>query len=262
MQIRKNILGLTLLEFLVAGAITVAIVTFATIGINTLLDYKKNENAKPKLAYEALQILNEIEKNFDNRSSSLGNLLINERAYPFQFRVNSSGYPSLSFFIRSPEGSQAIGYRLAQLPSAIGGDSAGAIGLFKLILNAGDSETILEKFSPGGDLSAAFSDADMVKIANLVSDSTMLFEVHLIKFASDGFSLEYLNDGAQTIEMYAGKWTLGISYPTDVQFLEIAVGLLPKSLHEQYFALASMADKKSFIAKNGIQLARILPWHI
>jgi hypothetical protein len=262
MQIRKNILGLTLLEFLIAGAITVAVVTFTTVGINTLLDYKKNENAKPKLAYEAFQMLNEIEKNFDNRSSSLGNLLHGECSYPFQFQIDGSGYPFLSFFIHSSEGPRAICYRLAPSPSTIGGDSAGAIGLFKIIHSVSDSETILENFSPGSDLSAAFSGADTVKIANLASDSMMLFEVRLINFASDGFSLEYLNGEAQAIEMYAGKWTLGTSNPTNVAFTEITVGLLPKSLHGQYFQMLSAADKKSFLTKNGIRMSRILPWYV
>ncbi|MDR2812540.1 MAG: hypothetical protein LBB05_01975 [Puniceicoccales bacterium] len=262
MRIWKNVLGVTLLEFLVAGAITVAIAVSATVGINTLLDHKKNENTKPKLAYEAFQILNEIEKNFDNRSSSLGNLLINERTYPFQFQVNGpvNGYPSLSFFINSPEGPRAICYSLAPLPSAINVGSSGVVGIFKHILDVNDSATVLENFSLGNDL--VFNGNDVAKVANLVSELVVCFEVHLIRLANDGFSLEYLNKDAQIIKMYAGKWTLGASFPTDVTFIEIMVGLLPKSLHGSYFALASSADKKSFIAKNGIQLTRILPWNI
>jgi prepilin-type N-terminal cleavage/methylation domain-containing protein len=268
MGLKKNIRGFTLLEVLLASAIMVAMTTVAAVGIGTLLDYKKNENAKLKLAYEALQVLDEIERNGDNRSVSMGNLLVNEQAYPFQFQPlqiredgSIGGYPFLGFFVRFPEGPRAMGYGLGPLPAAINDGASAAIGLFRFILGADDSRVALENFSPGSDLGAAFPAGDRVKLANLVSDTLVFFEVHLIKLAADGFSLEYLNGDGQPIEMYAGEWTLGTSHPTDIAFTEIAVGLLPKSLHGQYFALTSAA-KKFFLAKNGIQLSRMLPWRI
>jgi hypothetical protein len=264
MRFKSDTHGFTVLEILIASAIMVAVVGFAAIGINTLLDYKKGEHAKSKLAYGALQILDEIEKNWENRSISLGNLLINEPAYPLQFRVDGpvSGYPSLSFFIHFAEGPRAICYSLAPLPAAMGGDLSGAVGLFRLILDVADSKAALENFSSDGDLSAAFSVTEMGKIANLVSDSAVFFEVHLIKLADDGFSLEYLNKDAQWIGVYGGKWTLGASHPADIAFLEVTVGVLPKSFHGAYFELSSAAERETFLAKNGIRLSRILPWRI
>ncbi|MDR1303182.1 MAG: hypothetical protein LBJ81_01015 [Puniceicoccales bacterium] len=264
MRFKEGTRGFTVLEILIASAIMVAVVGFAAIGINTLLDYKNGEHGRSKLAYGALQILDEIEENWENRSVSLGNLLINEPAYPLQFRVDSpvSGYPSLSFFINSAEGPRAICYSLAPLPTALGGDFSGAAGLFRLILDGDESKAALENFSSDGDLSAAFPAAEVGRIANLLSDSAVFFEVHLIKLAADGFSLEYLNGDAQAIEVHGGKWSLGASHPTDIAFLEVAVGVLPKSFHGTYFGLSSVAEKGIFLTKNGIRLARLLPWHI
>jgi type II secretory pathway pseudopilin PulG len=260
---RLNIGGFTLLEILVASAIMVAVTTFAAVGINTLLDYKRSEGAKSKLAYGALQVLDEVEKNWENKSTSLGNLLINERAYPFQFQLDgpASGYPSLSFFVNFPDGPRAICYGLAPLPAAISGGSSEAVGLFKLILDADSSGAVVDNFSPEKDLYAAFSPTDMAKIANLVSDLAVFFEVHLAKFADDGLTLEYLNHDAQAIKMYAGKWTLGGSFPTDIVFVEITVGVLVKSQQGEYFSLGG-DERRKFLEKNGIKLSRLLPWRI
>ncbi|MDR0590816.1 MAG: hypothetical protein LBG09_03140 [Puniceicoccales bacterium] len=264
MRFKKDTHGFTVLEILIASAIMVMVVGFAAIGIDTLLDYKKGEHAKAKLVYGALQVLDEIEKNWENRSISLGNLLINEPAYPLQFRLNSpiGGYPSLSFFVNSAEGPRAICYSLAPLPPAVGGDLRDAVGLFRLILDVGDSKAALENFSSEGDLSIAFPGVEVGKVANLVSDSAVFFGVHLIKLAADGFALEYLNKDAQGIGVYGGEWALGGFHPTDIAFLEVAVGLLPKFLHGVYFGLSSVVEKETFLAKNGIRLSRILPWRI
>ncbi|MDR1434918.1 MAG: type II secretion system GspH family protein [Puniceicoccales bacterium] len=260
-------MGFTLLEILIASVIMAAITTFAAVGINTLLDCKKTENEKPKLAFEAFQLLNEIEKNLENKCTSLGNLLIHENAYPFQFSPSGPGhdfensaYPSLSFFIHSPEGPRAICYGLAPLPALISKNSPAALGLFKFTLDTASSVTILENFSSEDDLYTPFPTENMGKLANLLSDSTVLFEMHLVKLAPDGMALDYLNTDARAIKMYAGKWTLeGAIKFEDVLFTEITLGLLPKSLHGQYF---SSVDRKSFLKKNGFQLSRLLPWYI
>ncbi|MDR3317727.1 MAG: hypothetical protein LBS71_02900 [Puniceicoccales bacterium] len=260
MHIRKNSFGFTLLEILMASAITVAVVVLAAVGLNTLLDHKKTENAESKLAFEAFQILEEIEKNLENKSVALGNLLINENNHPFQFRVNGpvTGYPSLNFFVYFAQGPRALCYSLAPLPSIINDDSTVMTGLFKLLLNTNASAAITQDFS------SVESFANIGNIANMMSDSVVSFEVHLIKLDADGVSLEYLNEDAKEIKMYGGQWTVGEeeAQHQDVKFIEIEVGLLPRSLHATYFQITSDADRIGFLNRNGFRLSRIMPWRI
>jgi hypothetical protein len=260
MRFGKNIGGFTVLEVMIAAAITVTIATFSLVGINTLLHYKKCENAKPKLTFEAYQMLDEIERDLENKSVSLGNLLINENAYPFQFQTNKpvNGYPSLSFFIQSPEGPRAVIYSLAPLPSPVSGGMASAVGLFRFMLNIAASKAI----NPEDNLDEAFSADGIVNLSNLLSENVVCFEVHLVRLGDDGLTLNYSHTGLQASRMYNGEWTVGSDHPGNIAFTEITFGLLERSQHGEYFALGSEADRRTFLAKNGVRLSRLFPWRI
>jgi hypothetical protein len=263
----KSILGFTLLEFLVAGGLTVAIATAAIVGVNAILDHKRNETVKPKLILEASGILEMIERDFDSKCTSLGNLLCRERSYPLQYFPEQgpiANYPSLMFFINSADGPQLLCYTLGRLPSAIGGDATATspCGLFKSVKDATSSATIWQNESVI-DLHTTFIGSDVANLAHLVSESVVLFEAHLVKFQSDGISLNYLNTDAQLIKINGGQGVLGGTdiEPKDLAFMEITVGVLAQSQHKEYFSLANNL-RKAFLEKNGVRLSRLLPWRI
>lgn len=263
----KSILGFTLLEFLVAGGLTVAIATAAIVGVNAILDHKGNETVKPKLILEASGILELIERDCDNKCTSLGNLLCREQSYPFQYfpiQGPVANYPSLMFFIDSADGPQLLCYTLGRLPSVIGGDNTvtSPCGLFKSVKDATSSATIWQNES-AIDLHTAFTGSDVANLAHLISESIVLFEVHLVEFQSDGISLNYLNTDAQIIEINGGRGVLGTADVElkDLAFVEITVGALAQSQHKEYFSLTN-DQRKAFLEKNGVRLSRLLPWRM
>ncbi|MDR0580508.1 MAG: hypothetical protein LBG04_00100 [Holosporaceae bacterium] len=268
MGTHKNNSGFTILEFLIASGLTAAIATAAILGVNAILDHKKNEMAKPKFIAEAYDMLNEIERNFDNRCASLGNLLCREQSYPFQYFPTEgpiSNYPSLIFFINSADGPQLLCYSMGPLPSVLGGNATttSPSGLFKITINAASSVTIWQNFEPTANLHTNFTGNGVATLANLISESVVLFEVHLVKFQSDGISLDYLNTNGQLIKINGGSGTLGFGNinPKDLAFVEFTVGTLPKSQHKEYFSLAA-DGRRTFLEKNGTKLSRLLPWRI
>ncbi|MDR1366569.1 MAG: hypothetical protein LBJ13_01520 [Puniceicoccales bacterium] len=271
MRVHKSNSGFTILEFLVASGLTVTIATAAILGVNAILDYKKNETTKPKLILEAYNILNEIEKNFDNRCVSMGNLLLREQCYPFQYFPTGgpvTNYPSLVFFVNSADGPQLLCYSMGRLPSVLGGDvtTTSPCGLFKSIKDATSCATIWQAFETVVDLYTEFigDDGDKVaKLANLISEVVVLFEIHLVRFESDGISLKYLNTDAQLIKINMGLGTLGEDNidPKDLAFMEITIGTLLKSQHKKYFSLGA-DERRAFLEKNGERLSRLLPWRI
>lgn len=263
----KSILGFTLLEFLVAGGLTVAIATAAIVGVNAVLDHKRNETVKPKLILEASDVLELIERDFGNKCTSLGNLLCRERSYPLQYFPTQGpvvNYPSLMFFINSAEGPQLLCYTLGRLPSVIGGDATATspCGLFKSIKDATSSATIWQNESII-DLHTAFTGSDVANLAHLISESVVLLEVHLVKLQSDGISLNYLNTDAQVIKINGGQSVLGVTdiELKDLAFVEITIGVLAQSQHKEYFSLANNL-RKAFLEKNGVRLSRLLPWRM
>ncbi|MDR1591193.1 MAG: hypothetical protein LBR92_04355 [Puniceicoccales bacterium] len=266
MRFGKDILGFTLLEFLVVGGLTVAVTTAAIVGVNAVLDYKKNETVKPKLLLEAGNILEMIERDFDNKCTSLGNLFCREQSYSFQYFPTQgpiAHYPSLSLFIHSADGPQLLCYALGPLPETIGGDGTvtSPCGLFRAIKDAESSAPIWQDFESDISLYAQF--ANVANLACLVSESVILFEVHLVKIQADGTSLDYLNTSAQIVQINGGQCTLDLTNVSlkDLAFVEITVGVLAKSQHKEYFSLA--ADRrKIFLEQNGIRLSRLLPWRI
>ncbi|MDR1907067.1 MAG: prepilin-type N-terminal cleavage/methylation domain-containing protein [Puniceicoccales bacterium] len=268
MRVWKNVSGFTLLEFLVASALTVLIATAAILGVNAVLDYKKNETMKPKLIWEANSVLDGIEKDFDNKCTSLGNLLCREQSYPFQYFPTQgpiANYPSLLFFVNAADGPQLLCYSLGRLPSAIGGDNTATspCGLFKLIKDVNASAALWQNFESIADLHTEFNGGDVAKLAHLISESVVLFEVHLVKFQADGISLDYLNTDAQLIKINTGQGVLNANNINlkDLAFTEITVGVLSKSQHKEYFSLTG-DQRKTFLAKNGAKLSRLLPWRI
>jgi hypothetical protein len=160
----------------------------------------------------------------------------------------------------STEGPKIMGYHLAPLPVVVRATAINATGLFRISLDADESKAVLENFQPNSDLSDAFPSGEISKLPHLVSESVVLFEIHLVKLAADGISLEYLNTDAQVIKLYGGKWTLGVNHPQDIMFLEVTLGLLPKSSHDIYHNTASIPDKKAILNKSGIRLSRLVPW--
>jgi hypothetical protein len=263
----KSVLGFTLLEFLVAGGLMVAITTAAIIGVNAILDHKRNETVKPKLILEASGVLEAIEKDFDNKCTSLGNLLCREWSYPLQYFPTEGpvvDYPSLIFFIDSADGPQLLCYTLGRLPSVIGGDGTATspCGLFKSVKDATSSATIWQSGSVT-DLHSAFTGSDVANLVHLISESVVLFEVHLVKFQADGITLTYLNTDAQIIKINGGRGVLGVADVElkDLAFMEITVGLLAQSQHKEYFSLAN-DQRKTFLEKNGVKLSRLLPWRM
>jgi hypothetical protein len=268
MRIEKNILGFTLLEFLIAGGLTVAVATAAIVGINTILDYKRGETVKPKLILEASSVLEMIERDFDSRCVSLGNLLFREQSYPFQYFPTQgpvANYPSLMFFINSADGPQLLCYSLGRLPSSIGGDATATspCGLFKATKDAGSSSAIWENFESAIDLHTQFNGSDVPNLAGLISESVVLFEVHLVKIQTDGTSLDYLNTDARIIKINGGQCTLDVANIAlkGLAFVEITVGVLAKSQHKEYFSL-EVGKRKTFLEQNGVRLSRLLPWRI
>ncbi|MDR2807087.1 MAG: prepilin-type N-terminal cleavage/methylation domain-containing protein [Puniceicoccales bacterium] len=275
MYFEKNNSGFTLLEILLASAITVTLTTFAVIGTTVLLDYKIHESVRSKLAFEALQLLNEIEKDWENKYVALGNLLIDEPSTPLQFQREDprTHYPSLTFFIHTSEGPKVIYYgigSLTSLPLAIRKDATHAVGLFRFILERDVSSDILAPFL-SFDATSSLSLLNLmemhitqnIRLANLRSPNVVFLELCLIKKQTENpWLLEYLNVDAQDIEIKHGQWTLGTTYPKDIAFVEVSIGVLEKALHHTYFALPSMSDRKSFLARNGFRLSRLLRWRI
>jgi hypothetical protein len=267
----KSNSGFTILEFLIASGLTVTIATAAILGVNAILDYKKNETTKPKLVLEAYNVLNEIERNFDNKCVSMGNLLHREQCYPFQYFPNGgpiTNYPSLIFFINSADGPQLLCYSMGHLPSVLGGDATNTspCGLFKSIKGAASCVAIWQTFESVADLCTEFIEDNgdrIAKLANLISEVVVLFEIHLVKFQSNGISLEYLNTDAQLIKINMGLGTLGATNIDlkDLAFMEITVGTLLKSQHREYFSLGA-DGRRAFLEKNGVRLSRLLPWRI
>jgi hypothetical protein len=268
MGTHKSNSAFTILEFLIASGLTVAITAAAILGTNAFLDYKKNETTKPKLILEAYDILNGIEKNLENKCVSMGNLLRREQSYPLQYLTNGpiANYPSLIFFINSSAGPQLLCYSMGHLPLVFGGDATNTspCGLFKLIRDATSSATIWQNSeSMVGNQSMVDNGDDVAKSANLISEAVVLFEVRLVKFQSDGISLEYFNTDVQPIKINMGSGTLGATDINlkDLAFMEITIGTLSKSQHKKYFSLDTN-NRRIFLEKNGTKLSRLLPWHI
>jgi hypothetical protein len=264
----KSVSGFTLLEFLVAGGLTVAIVTAAIMGVNAILDHKRNETVRPKLILEVNGVFEMIERDFGNKCVSLGNLLCREQSYPFQYFPTQGpvvNYPSLMFFIDSADGPQLLCYTLGPLPAVIGGEGTitSSCGLFKSVKDATSSATIWQNFESAIDLYTAFT-GSVTNLAHLISESVVLFEVHLVKFSSDGISLNYLNTDAQIIKINGGQGVLGAANVElkDLAFVEVTIGILAQSQHEEYFALTNDNQRMIFLEKNGTRLSRLLPWRI
>lgn len=266
--------GFSLIEILVACSLTVLIATSITMGVNSIISCRERVLSKEQQASQAFVLIDNIENSIDKKCPSLGNWLINELSYPFQYKENfpQKGDSSLAFFVRTDDGPCLVAFICSHLPTTLGGisDSDSPRGLFQIRKSISESSTIFSNFSSSSDLLSNFSATDC-SLFNLLSDEVVSLRIKLItspvkhdNSLGNSDRLKYIELADPSFLIYSGKIYSGTS--TDsvefLEFLDISVNVLGKDLHEQYFNLTLDSEKKNFLTKRGYTLSRIIPWRI
>ena len=131
----------TLIELLVASSLTALLALGLVSGVNSVLDHKQLETSKPNLAMECFQVMNLLERDMEQKTTSIGNLFLRDQAYTFEYNTIApvTNHPSLSFFRDSKEGPIALCYSVGTLPEAIQNGANNACGLFRATKSESDS---------------------------------------------------------------------------------------------------------------------------
>ena len=253
--------GFTLVELIIASSLTALLVLGLVSGVNSVLDHKQLEISKQNLAMECFQILNLMERDIENKTTSMGNLFYRDQAYTFEYNTSApiENHPSLSFFRFSEEGPVALCYSVGSLPNAIQNNEKNACGLFRATKTEADSYELWN--AEAHNLSKNFS--EICTIDNIISESIVHFEIHLVKLKQNDVTLEYLNTSAENVTIFKGKGTCGSNNFSlkQLSFIEVTLWAVSKSQQAEYWAISDVADRQTFVQKKGIKLSRMIPFY-
>lgn len=266
---RRQRSAFTLLELLIASSLTVLIVIFTSTAVQSILERQKQTNEKPRLAFEAYVVLDQIEKVLQNKCFSLGNLLYQEACYPLEYRcadgVLSYG-PSLSFFVHTSQGPVAAIYALGPLPEVLNSEKRVNYGLYSMQLSLEESRKVIDDFSLNYHLYTAFPEDKIIRLSHLLLENVVLFKIQGLRYRGGEFqALEIDENGVSKdvgMLVFQGKILLSdgtILSAHQLDGLRITIGALSKREQEKFFALPE-TDREAFLEKKGILLSRIIPW--
>ena len=277
--------GFSLIEILVAAGLTVIISIALYAGVNSLTSSRKDALTRERLAILTYDVLDDIEKKLEEKSTSLGNLFIKDISYPFTYKKNypNNGDESIAFCITINNKPCLVAYICTQIPEIISENyhSDNVRGLYFLQKTEVETETILSNFTKNSNLLENFSTSDCT-ISTLIAEEIIGINITLaeipLKYENriavddenyqtkcEDLMLKYIDlEDSDEFLIYSGKI---ISNSTEIscynlQLLDVRVQSLDKILHEKYFTLTSEAEKKNYIQKYGFQMSRLIPWYI
>ncbi|UPA28396.1 MAG: hypothetical protein LW808_003815 [Verrucomicrobiota bacterium] len=251
----------TIVELLISSASSALLLIFMMFAVQKILDQKQRENFKCDLLEECYQILNLLERDWEQKTISVGNFLLREPSYPV---IYTRSKPKLMFFRDTPEGPQLVCYAIGTLPKNQNIGLSGE-GLLQATKSVEESKVIFRDTSERIEVGEEnyFSDDEIFTFSNLISENIVDLTVIPMEFDPDDQKWIPLTTKSFTVDRgVIGSEGQEISNTRNLGLSEVTVIALANAQQAEYKKCSNDDARRDFLRKNGVRMTRVMPWYL